>query len=114
MKKEVQYQKLVRDYIPRLIKAQKEIPFTRILSEEEFAIQLKHKLQEEVIAFLQAADGPEQIEEMADIIEVLYALGALNGYCQEEIEEIRLDKKKEKGGFDQRIFLEKKEIIPGL
>ena len=41
------FNKLVRDKIPAKIKNNGEVPYTRVLSDEEFRIELEKKLLEE-------------------------------------------------------------------
>ena len=45
------------------------------------------------------------MEELADILEVVYALAALNGLSRPNLEAIRRHKKAKRGGFKDRIFL---------
>jgi predicted house-cleaning noncanonical NTP pyrophosphatase (MazG superfamily) len=44
-------------------------------------------------------------EELADILEVVHALAPLVAGSMEELEKVRVAKVKERGGFDQRIFI---------
>ena len=46
------FNKLVRDKIPEKIKNNGEVPYTRVLSDEEFRIELEKKLLEEIRALL--------------------------------------------------------------
>ncbi len=106
--KEIFYQKLVRDNIPELIKEQKEIPVTKILKDRDYWQALKNKLQEEVTEF----NKDETLEELVDILEVIYALTKVKGYSLCALEECREKKAQEKGTFVKRIYLEKKLIQP--
>jgi predicted house-cleaning noncanonical NTP pyrophosphatase (MazG superfamily) len=93
------YNKLVRDNIPEILD-QKGISYEkRIASEEEYKAELIIKLQEEMREFLEAGD----IEELADILEVIRALEKLPEY--QHLEEVRKNKVEEKGAFEERIIL---------
>jgi len=94
-------EKLVRDNIPQIIKDMGKIPVTRIASEEEFWEKLKEKLKEEIEEFLEN----ERIEELADILQVIYEIAKLKGVSLEELEAVRRRKEKERGGFNRRIIL---------
>lgn len=65
---------------------------------------LKALLDKDVEEGLELAEDPN-IEELADKLEVLYAIAKARGYTPEQIETARLAKLEELGGFDQRIFL---------
>ena len=97
------YNKLVRDRIPEIILKDNELPTTRILDDEEYIKELNKKLQEEVNEYLEA----ENIEEMVDILEVIRAILEHKGVTYEEIEEKRIKKSTKRGGFKEKIFLEK-------
>lgn len=49
----------------------------------------------------------KSLEEMVDVLEVLYAIAAARGYSVEELERVRAEKSEKRGGFADRIFLEK-------
>ena len=100
-----QYNKLVRDRIPEIIRAQGETPCIRILTPEEFRQHLEIKLDEEVAEFHEDCN----LEELADILEVVYGLCEANGYTQEELFAVCEKKHRERGGFSERIFLVSKE-----
>jgi len=45
------------------------------------------------------------LEELADIMEVISAIAESRHSSLEEIDQIRIQKKKERGGFEKRIML---------
>lgn len=93
------YNKLVRDKIPEIL-AGKGISYEkRIASDEEYKEELVKKLGEETEEFLKAGDP----EELADVIEIIEALKKLPDY--ENVEELRIKKLEERGGFEQKIIL---------
>ncbi|NMB48036.1 nucleoside triphosphate pyrophosphohydrolase [Candidatus Kuenenbacteria bacterium] len=99
------YDKLVRDKIPEIIKSKGDTPFTHIADEKEYEEALVRKLQEEVDEFL----AKPCAEEAADILEVLRAICALKNISLDNIEAVRQQKATERGGFEQRIILDKIE-----
>jgi predicted house-cleaning noncanonical NTP pyrophosphatase (MazG superfamily) len=93
------YNKLVRDNIPEFLDS-KGIPYEkRIADTEEYKNELIKKLDEEIKEFMEA----KNTEELADILEVVEALKKLPEFSN--VEEIRLKKFEEKGGFDKKIIL---------
>ena len=99
------YNKLVRDRIPDLITAQGQKPHTRILDDGEYTRALEAKLDEEVGEY----HRDRNVGELADILEVVYALAANLGCSREELEDTWRRKHDERGGFAQRIFLISKD-----
>lgn len=99
----IEFNKLVRDKIPEIIESNREIAKTRILDDEEYIKELNIKLKEEVQEYL--ADN--NVEEIADIMEVILAILKYNNIEYDEFENIRLSKAQKRGAFDKRIFLEK-------
>lgn len=98
----MRYDKLVRDRIPDIIRAKGTEPVVRLASAEEYQLKLREKLQEEVNEYLQSGSP----EELADILEVVHALGRLTGHEPAYLEDIRAEKAAERGGFKDRIILE--------
>ena len=96
------FNKLVRDKIPEIIESNNEICKTKILSENDYLIELNKKLQEEVGEYL--ASG--EIEELADIEEVLRAILDIKECSYDNFERIRKSKVDMRGAFKERIFLE--------
>ena len=95
------YNKLVRDKILGIIKANGQKPTYKILTADEYAVELTKKLVEEVEEYKK----DKNTDELADIMEVVYALANLHGCTVEELEKIRAEKAEKRGGFEKRIFL---------
>ena len=95
------YNKLVRDKIPEIIKKNGQVAKLRKLDDDEYLNALNHKLEEEVTEYFE--DG--SIEELADVMEVVYAIVKHKGLSLDEFEVMRTKKLDERGGFDGRILL---------
>jgi predicted house-cleaning noncanonical NTP pyrophosphatase (MazG superfamily) len=91
--------KLVRDKIPDIIRAEGLDPIIHVADDQEYAAGLRAKLTEEVGEFLASDD----LEELADILEVLHALAENIGSSPAELEEKRAAKAAQRGGFAKRI-----------
>lgn len=101
----MEYNKLVRDKIPKIIMNQHEVPVTRILNDDDYFSELKKKMIEEVYEFLQSED----VEELADVMEVLYACAKVKGVSETELDNMRIQKNNDRGGFNKRIYLIRKD-----
>ena len=97
-----EYNKLVRDKIPEIIEASGKSCSIRCLGLEEYVVALEQKLNEEVAEY----QSDKNLEELADVLEVLQALCVAKGYSLDELELLRKEKAKERGRFENRIFLE--------
>jgi len=95
----VYYNKLVRDKIPEILDNKGIAYEKRVATTEEYKFELIRKLGEEIVEFTVAGD----IEELADIAEVMEALKKLPEYS--DLEAVRVQKREVKGGFEQRIIL---------
>ncbi len=95
------YNKLVRDNIPQIIEENGGKAEIRILSDEEYCTFLEAKLDEEVGEY----HRDKTPEELADILEVVYALAAASGVSKDQLLEIYQKKHDARGGFEKRIFL---------
>ena len=95
------HNKLVRDNIPDIIEAGGKECTVEIVDGEELVKLLNEKLQEEIDEYIASND----IEELADIMEVIYGILHNRGITIEELETIRLKKKEERGGFSKGIKL---------
>jgi predicted house-cleaning noncanonical NTP pyrophosphatase (MazG superfamily) len=99
------YHKLVRNEIPRIIEADGSKAVTRMLDQAGYRAALRAKLMEEAEEVRSAADTQLR-SELADVLEVLQALAAAHGMSWEDVVAETTRKRDERGGFDQRIFLE--------
>lgn len=98
-------EKLVRDKIPDIIKANGQVPVVRTAyTDEEYAAYLKKKLLEEIEEFYCARDNLHRVEEMADLLEVINAIMGFYGLAAEEVELLRQKKFAQRGGFSKRII----------
>jgi predicted house-cleaning noncanonical NTP pyrophosphatase (MazG superfamily) len=95
------YNKLVRDLIPEIIEKSGKTCRTRVLSEEEYLQMLDAKLDEELSEY----HRDQNIEELADLYELIRAAAIARGYTLEELEAVRAEKAKKRGGFEKKIFL---------
>ena len=91
IKKEIEY---VRDLIE-----------THLKKREEYLKMLDAKLDEELAEY----HKDQNIEELADLIEVIYAAAKARGYSVDELEKVRVKKAEERGGFGEKVFLREVE-----
>lgn len=97
------YNKLVRDKIPEIITADNgKTCVTRIMEDDEYLKTLNTKMQEELKEYLESGD----VEELADLEEVLRAILDVKKVSYEEFEKIRKTKVNKRGAFKKKIFLE--------
>ena len=100
--------KIVRDNIPEIVRAAGRRPAVRILSGAEYQKALEEKLAEETGEYERAAkNGTDDIEELADIADVIDALLEHAGVSRSDFEAVRRLKKERNGGFEKRILLER-------
>jgi predicted house-cleaning noncanonical NTP pyrophosphatase (MazG superfamily) len=97
------YHKLVRDNVPDRILAKGEECFFHTATEEEYRTKLREKFLEEWQEYLVSGSS----DELADILEVVEALGLLAGNSFENLLEKKQKKKEERGSFKKKIILER-------
>ena len=95
------HNKLVRDKIPEIIKESGRKCKTKVLSEKDYVFELERKLSEEVHEY----KLDKNLDELCDVIEVVYALAAARGMSVEELEAKRIAKRELRGGFDGKVYL---------
>ncbi len=99
------YNKLVRDKIPEIIEASGKTCVTEILLDEAYLRMIDAKLDEELAEYHQ----DQNLEELADLTEVIHAAVLARGYTLEDLEKVRVEKAARRGGFERKILL--KEVI---
>ncbi len=95
------YNKLVRDRIPEIIEASGKSCTTEILSDEDYLKMLDRKLDEELAEY----HKDQNIEELADLLEVVRACAAVRGYSVADFEQVCAKKAAKRGGFEKMILL---------
>ncbi|WP_240419672.1 nucleoside triphosphate pyrophosphohydrolase [Paenibacillus periandrae] len=98
------YNKLIRDKIPQVMDTNGVTYIIIKLNDQEYVEKLNEKLQEELDEYI-ASESKEQVEELADLVELIYAILENKGVSIEEFENIRLKKKEERGGFEEKLLL---------
>lgn len=97
----IKYNKLVRDRIPEIIEASGKTCKIEILNDEEYLRMIDTKLDEELAEY----HKDQNIEELADLMEVIYAAATARGYTIEQLEQVRTEKAEKRGGFQKKILL---------
>lgn len=99
------YNKLIRDKIPEIIVKSGKQPIFETLDDETYKKYLHEKLVEEIQEYLES----DSIEELADLVEIIYALLDYKGISINAFEDLRKKKAVENGAFNKRLLL--KEVI---
>ncbi|MGM0411388.1 MAG: phosphoribosyl-ATP pyrophosphohydrolase [Bacillota bacterium] len=100
------FNKLIRDKIPKIIEEAGNDYEMEVLNDEDYYEALNEKLQEELDEYLES----KEVMELADIVEIIYAILDHKDISRKEFEKMRRKKKKERGGFEKKLFLLKSEI----
>ena len=100
---QIKYNKLVRDRIPEIIEASGKNCVAEILSDEDYLCMIDAKLDEELAEY----HKDQNIEELADLIEVIYAATKARGYTLEQLETVRAEKAAKRGVFQKKLLLKK-------
>lgn len=96
-----EYNKLIRDKIPEIIEATGKQCIVEVMNEAEYIDALDRKLNEELAEY----QADKSLEELADLLEVMYAVAEARGYSIEELESVRKAKAEKRGGFKKKLRL---------
>jgi predicted house-cleaning noncanonical NTP pyrophosphatase (MazG superfamily) len=99
------YNKLVRDKIPQIIKDDGFTPDYYVMEDFEYTVNLDIKLEEEVKEYLAAKTKEDKMEELADAMEVIYAILDIEKITREELEIVRATKNIIRGKFHDKVYL---------
>ncbi|MEK9194732.1 MAG: nucleoside triphosphate pyrophosphohydrolase, partial [Patescibacteria group bacterium] len=95
--------KLVRDRIPEIIRRNGGRPVTHVArNNAEYSKKLMEKLLEEIKEF----ERDPNIEELADILEVLEAIIDFKRFDRAKVKKVKREKAKKNGRFKGRIILD--------
>lgn len=97
------YDKLVRDRIPKIIESSGNKCEIERVSDEVALEYLYKKLGEEVNELL----DDKNLDEIADVMEVLFAIGKKYGYSENDVLSRRNEKRDARGGFEDNLVLKK-------
>jgi predicted house-cleaning noncanonical NTP pyrophosphatase (MazG superfamily) len=96
--------KLVRDRIPQIIaEAGVQKRYSKI-AHEDMKYALRTKLEEEVSELISSSPDSE-VEELADVFEVLVSLSAVLGHPWGEVVRAAEEKRDSRGGFSLGVWL---------
>lgn len=95
------YNKAIRDKIPEIIRNSGNQCEIKNVDDDEFLIALERKLHEELAEY----EESKSVEELIDLIEVVYRIAELKGVSQDKIELLRKQKNEERGGFLNNLYL---------
>lgn len=98
----MKYNKLVRDNIPEHIRSTGVEPTIHTATDTEYWGKLKEKLAEEVQEFAESGN----IEELADILEVIDAIEEYKKFDSKEVQQVKEEKAVTRGKFTKRIILD--------
>lgn len=97
------FNKAVRDRIPEIIRSKGGECDVTVLSDEQFLVELEKKLGEEIKEYTEG----RSVDELADLLEIVYRIAELRGIDKEKLEDMRRGKVLTNGGFRNNFFLRK-------
>jgi predicted house-cleaning noncanonical NTP pyrophosphatase (MazG superfamily) len=103
-----QYNKLVRDRVPAILRAEGHSVVAEALPPDRLIAALRAKLDEEIAEYDAAADddaAAAAAAELADLAEVIVALAARRGCDEAQLDELRAAKTAARGAFDLGMYL---------
>lgn len=97
----IEYDKLIRDRIPEIIESAGKKCIVEVMDDNTYIEYLDRKLGEELAEY----QADKSLEELADLLEVMYAVAEARGYSIEELERVRKAKAEKRGGFKKKLCL---------
>lgn len=102
MANKIVYNKLVRDRIPKIIESTGKTYELHVADKNEYVAKLHEKLSEESKEFLETPN----VEEMADILEVIDTLIDFYDLDRELIKQYKENKNSNRGSFKEKYILD--------
>ncbi|WP_257299430.1 nucleoside triphosphate pyrophosphohydrolase [Haloarchaeobius sp. FL176] len=100
-----EYDKLVRDRIPEVVRENDETPVTHTVDGEAYRERLREKLVEEATEF---RDDPT-VEELGDVLDVVAAIREAEPVDEGDLQRKRRAKAAQRGGFEDGVVLDRVE-----
>lgn len=97
--------KLIRDKIIEIMESKGSKLYAYKLNDQDFLKQLKLKLIEEASEVNRAQTEQEILEELADVLEIIHTIAKIYNLSQKDLENAQKDKRAQKGGYEEKIFL---------
>lgn len=104
-KTEIIYNKLIRDKIPEITKADGWTSVTRKLNNKEYVLELRKKILEEVKELNEGSGRDNLIEELVDLQEIIDAILVAKKVGKKDFKKIQNTKREKRGGFEKKLFL---------
>lgn len=98
--------KLVRDFIPQIMRAKGLEPAVSVVTGPALMDALLEKLVEEA-AELRTAPVAQRLEEAADVYEVLMAMSDMMGWDLSDVQDAAARKRAARGAFREGVWLER-------
>jgi predicted house-cleaning noncanonical NTP pyrophosphatase (MazG superfamily) len=95
------YNKAIRDKIPEIIRNSGNQCEVKIIPDYEFLIAMEKKMHEELAEY----EETKSVEELVDLLEVIYRIAELKGLSKEKVALLRKQKNEERGQFSKNLFL---------
>jgi len=92
--------KLVRDKIPEIIRQDGREPKITVLTGDTLLNALNEKLVEEHGEYIES----RELEELGDMLEVVFSIARTMGYSEEELIQLVKDKRNERGAFHEGFY----------
>jgi predicted house-cleaning noncanonical NTP pyrophosphatase (MazG superfamily) len=98
-------EKLIRDRIPELAAARGDVLDVRVASDDEMSALLDAKLMEEVAELLSARTKEEKVDELVDVMSIVWTIIENMGFDPVVFETKVMGKAHERGWFDRKLVL---------
>ena len=99
------YNKLVRDKVPEQIERSGKSCTVEVVDDDQYRALLDRKLDEEMDSY----QAHRSADDLASLLELIHAAADARGWKWEELEQLRLKKRAQKGCYEKRLLLKQIE-----